>query len=112
MFDLSEGRFFGGPVRGADGVSALERNVFEHVGEAGLALWVVDRADVDVGVEGNDRRVVAFENNEVETVRQRELGNALFEGLEILRGDGDAEGKKEGDGGEAVLGQIHGLDSI
>jgi hypothetical protein len=58
--------------------------VLEHVGEAGLAFGVVYRANVDVGVEGNDGRVMAFKNDEVEAVGEGEFGDAFFEGFEVL----------------------------
>jgi hypothetical protein len=53
-------------------------------------------------VERNHRRVVPFEHDEVQSVLERELGNGLFEGGEILRGRGmnyRQEGKNQSQGG-------------
>ncbi len=96
MFDLRQSHFFGRPVRGADGIGALESDVLEHVSQTGLAFWVIDRAYVDKGVERNDGGVMAFEDDEVQTVRESKFGDALFEGLEILCGEGAGERKEKG----------------
>ena len=50
-FDLGQGDFLSGVVGGADGVGPLEGDVLEHVGEAALALGIVDRTGVDQRVE-------------------------------------------------------------
>ncbi len=76
----------GGPVRAADGFGAFEGHVLEHVGEAGAAFGVVDGAGVDVGVEGDHGRLVAFEDDEVHAVGEGEFGDALREFLEVLGG--------------------------
>ena len=92
-----EGEFLGGPVFGADGLGAFEGHVLEHVGEAGAAFGVVDGAGVDVGVEGDHGRLVAFEDDEVHAVGEGEFGDALLEFLEVLGGQdrGQSEWEEE-----------------
>ena len=82
-------------VLGADGFGALERHVLEHVRDAGLAAGIVHRAGVHVGVERDDRRFVPLENDEVQPVGKRELGDALFEILERLRDQREREHQQE-----------------
>ena len=72
-------------VLGADGLGALERHVLEHVRDAGLAARIVHRAGVDIGVERDHRRLMPLENDEVQSVGERELGDALFKILQGLR---------------------------
>ena len=60
--------------------------MLEHVGETGAAFGIVHRAGIDVGVEGNHGRFVAFEHDEVHAVGEGEFGDALREFLQILGG--------------------------
>ena len=74
--------------------------MLEHVGEAGSAFGVVNGAGVDVGVEGDDGGFMAFEDDEVESVGEGELGDLFFESFEVLgveRGGGEARDEGEGD---------------
>ncbi len=94
-FDVIEGLFLRGPVRGPDSLRAFEGHVFEHVCEAGAAFGIVDRAGVDVGVERDYGRFVAFKHDEVHAVGEREFGNALREFLQILGGQAGSKRKGE-----------------
>ena len=55
-------------------LSAVEHQVFEQVGEAGLAGFLVLRADVVPDVDGNDRRLVVFMHDQPQPVGQRVFG--------------------------------------
>ena len=78
--------FFGGVVRGANLVRALERHVLEHVGQAGLAHGVLHRAGVHVGVEGKDRGFRTLADDDGQAVVQLLDRDSLLEGSQILRG--------------------------
>jgi len=52
--------------------------MFKHVGQAGLPAGVVDRADIRISVKRDHGRFVAFEHDEVHSVRQRELGHPFL----------------------------------
>ncbi len=95
FFHFIHGRAFLRIVLGADGLGALERHVFEHVRDAGLAAGIVHRAGVHVGMEGHDRRFMALKNDEVQTVGQGKLGDALFEVLQGLRGQRERKYQQE-----------------
>ena len=69
--------------------------MLKHVRQAGLALGIVDRAGVHVGMEGDNGRFVPLENNEMQTVPQRELSDVFFEFLEVLRRGEERHKKKE-----------------
>ena len=70
------------PVLGAHHAGALEGHVLHHVGDAGLAHLLVRAAGVHHGLEREHRRVVALDDDELETVRERELLHLLLEVLE------------------------------
>ncbi len=72
-------------VLGADGLGAFERHVLEHVRDPGLAARIVHRAGVDIGVERDHRRFMPLENDEVESVAERKLGDPLLKILQGLR---------------------------
>ena len=97
IFNRRQGLLFFRPVLGADGLGALESHVLEHVSQSGLAFRVVHRPGIHVGVEGNHRRLVPLENDEVQTVSERELGNSLFELFKILRRDAQRQQEKYGE---------------
>ena len=84
-FHFVHGLFFERVILGADGLGPFERHVLEHVRDAGFPARIVHRAGVDVGVEGNDRRLVPLENDEVQAVGEGEFGDALLKVLQRLR---------------------------
>ena len=69
------------PVFDADRGSAFEGHVLEHVGEAGLSARIVERSRVHVGIEGDHRRFVALDDDEVHAVGEGEFGDFLFKFL-------------------------------
>jgi len=73
------------PVLRSDGLRAFESHMLEHMRQTGLSLRIVHRAGVHVGVEGNHGRLVTLQNDEMHSVRERELGDAFLEFLQILR---------------------------
>ncbi len=84
LFDIIQRLFFRGPVLGADGLGAFEGHVLEHVRDAGFAAGIVHGADVHVGVEGDHRRLMAFNDQKMEAVGEGELGDfflKVFKGL-------------------------------
>ena len=56
---------------------------------------IVHGAGVHIGMEGDDRRFMALENDEVQPVGQGELGDALFEVLQGLRNQREREYQQE-----------------
>ncbi len=89
------GLLFGRVVGGADLRRAFEGHVLEHVGDAGFAAGIVHGAGVHEGMEGDHGRVMPLEHDKVQAVGERELGDALFEIGERLRGAGG--GGQDGD---------------
>jgi hypothetical protein len=59
--------------------------MLEHMGDAGLALRVVDRTSVHVSVKGYDGRFMPFADDKVKSVGQSEFGDLLFELFWALR---------------------------
>ena len=62
-----------------------------------MPVWpfgIVDGAGVDIGVEGDDGRLVAFADDEVQAVGKGEFGDLFLEFLQILRLR--QKGQKEG----------------
>ena len=53
--------------------------MFEHMSDAGFATGIVYRADVHVSVKRDHGRLMAFEDDEVQSVSKGEFGDALFE---------------------------------
>ena len=74
------------PAEGRDGAAevaerilggALEHQVFEEMGDAGLAGRLVGRADLVPHHVSDDRRAVVGNDDYVQAVREREMGDAL-----------------------------------
>ncbi len=65
-------------ILGADGFGPFERHVLEHMRDPGLAARIVHRPGVDIGVEGDHRRLMALENDEMQSVAERKLGDPLL----------------------------------
>ena len=78
-FDVGQRLLFERPILCADGLSALECHVLHHVSNTGLPARIVHGSSVDVGVEGDDRRLMALDDDEVESVREGEFGDGFFE---------------------------------
>ena len=72
--------------------------MLEHMRQASLAFRIVYGSGVDVSVKRDHRSFVALEHNEMQAVRQSELGNMLLELVQILC----AKRKGECDGQEQV----------
>ena len=68
--DLCQSWLFGGVIRGADLVGALEGHVLEHVREAGLAHRVLHGTGIDQGEEGEDRSLRALADDDGQAVGQ------------------------------------------
>ena len=78
LFNLIERNLFGGIIGCADVLGALEGEVLEHVGEAGLAAGVVRVACVDEGVEGEDGRVGPLADDQGQAVGEVDVKDTLY----------------------------------
>ena len=94
LLDSLQRFFLFRPVLCADGLGALERHMLEHVRQTGFALGVIYRSGVNVRMERDDRRFMAFEHDEMQAIGERKLRYALFELFEVLP-RGDQRYKKE-----------------
>ncbi len=56
---------------------ALEHQVFEEMGDAGLAGRLVGRAHLVPDHVGDDRRAVIGNDHHLQAVREREVGHAM-----------------------------------
>ncbi len=74
-------------VFGADGFGSLKGHVLKHVCNTGFTAGIVDGARIDVGMERYDGRLMAFEDDEVQSVGESEFGDALFEVFKGLGGE-------------------------
>ena len=78
--------FFGGIIRGADLVRALERHVLEHVCQAGLTQGVLHRAGIHVSEKSEYGSFRAFADHDRQAVGEFLDRDALFEGSQVLGG--------------------------
>src|SRR5690348_4248794 len=82
---------FSRPVLCPDLLGALECHMFEHMGEPGAFAGVINRPDIDVGMESHHWRFMSFENDEVQAIREGKFSDFLLKLRERLANQGSGE---------------------